>query len=88
LFTNLGVGFHTPFVDIVKVVSRNLRKFREIRGWSVIDLAKKCKVAKQTIYQIEDGTNWIGLKTVQKVCRELGIDQHELFQFDKRSTNN
>jgi len=75
-------------VEITDIVSKNLKYFREKRGLSVIDLAKICKVAKQTIYQIEDGTNWIGLKTVQKVCEALDIEEHELFQFEKRSTNN
>lgn len=69
-------------VKISKVLAHNLQVLRERHKLSVIELADKCKVSRQTIYQLESGDQWISLNLVDSLCKVYKIEEHELFQIN------
>lgn len=69
-------------VKISKVLAHNLQVLREKNGLSVMDIAKKCDVSRQTIYQLESGDQWISLSLVESLCKFYKIEEHELFQIN------
>ncbi|WP_303802770.1 helix-turn-helix domain-containing protein, partial [Alicyclobacillus macrosporangiidus] len=42
-------------MNIMKIVSHNLRTLRQARGWSISELERRSGVAKGTISQLESG---------------------------------
>jgi len=69
-------------IKICKILGQNLTFLRDKNNLSVIELAKRCGVTRQAIYQLESGKNWISLPLIVALCKFYKIEQHELFQFD------
>lgn len=66
-----------------KALGFNLKRFRQFKGLSQEDLAKKVGLTKDTISKVElEKQENIGLKYLSLICRELDISIEELFVED------
>jgi transcriptional regulator with XRE-family HTH domain len=57
---------------------RNLRKARQARGWSQVDLANRLGVTKSLISRIEQCRANVTLGTVEQLARALGVSPSHL----------
>jgi len=62
-----------------KFLGSQLRVFRDMRGLSQIELAERLSVSKETVGKIERGQAAPSFRTLDKLCRELGISPRSLF---------
>jgi DNA-binding XRE family transcriptional regulator len=63
----------------------NRKKIIETRirqGLTVADVAKKCNVSRQAIYQIERGTNRANPKVAKLIAETLDMEYDELFKIE------
>jgi DNA-binding XRE family transcriptional regulator len=56
-----------------KIFADRLTELRKAAGLSVADLAKRCGLARDTIYRLERGERHPLLETVQKIALALGL---------------
>jgi transcriptional regulator with XRE-family HTH domain len=71
--------------------SSNIKKFRNRRGWSQINLAEKLDISANFLSEIETGKGWVSPLTLAKLANALDIEVSELFEVNKEenpSTNN
>jgi len=66
-----------------KFLGSQLRVYRDLRRLSQIELAERMGVSKETVGKIERGTAAPSFKTIDSICRELGISPRNLFPADK-----
>lgn len=71
-------------LKIAKLFSHNLRVLREKHKMSVIDLADKCNVTRQTIYNLENGS-LPKPPQLEAICKVFKIEEHELYQLNTKS---
>lgn len=61
------------------MIGKNLKQYRESLGLSPRQLAKKCNVSAEWIYQVEQGTvTNVGLEKIAEVARGLGVSPNKL----------
>ena len=75
-------------MDIVKVFSSNLKKYRTNLGISQEAFAEKAGLHRTYISAIECGKRSIALENVQKIADALGIDTYLLFVNNAESEGN
>ena len=63
-------------------IDNNLAYYRQKRGLSAIELAKKIEVSRQTIYAMETGTYVPNTAIALKLARVLDVGVEDLFQLD------
>lgn len=73
-------------MDIIRVFSMNLKKYRTVIGLSQEAFADKAGLHRTYISAIECGKRSIALDNVQKIADALGIDTYLLF-IDGNSKN-
>lgn len=66
-------------MDIVKVFSKNLRKYRKEIGLSQEAFADKCGLHRTYISAIECCRRSISLENVQRIADALEIETYKLF---------
>lgn len=66
-----------------KFLGSQVKVFRDKRMLSQIDLADRIGVSKETIGKIERGAAAPSFRTLDKLCRELGISPRSLFPAEK-----
>ena len=66
--------------EINKIVGRNIRKYRERKGWKQDGLALRAKLHRAYIGQIERGEKNIGLINLEKIAKALEIDISKLIK--------
>lgn len=54
-----------------------IKKYREEKGFTQIELAKKAGIGNGTLAEIETGKNKSTSKTINKIITALGLDQNE-----------
>jgi transcriptional regulator with XRE-family HTH domain len=59
-------------------ILRNLRRIRELRAWSQVDLSQKTGIAQRTISELESGRRSPQPRTTRKLARALKVDPAEL----------
>lgn len=59
-------------------IGKNIKKIRELKGMSKIELASKVKKTRQTISAIENGLNKISISLLYKIANALSVDIKEL----------
>lgn len=69
-------------MKISKILAHNLTILRDKHRLSVIEVAERCKVTRQAIYQVESGNKWISLPLLESLCKLYKVEEHELFQID------
>jgi transcriptional regulator with XRE-family HTH domain len=63
-----------------------LRAAREARGWSQAKLAKEANASQTAISRLENGIGEGLGRTLQGVCRALGLTPEEVLREDDEST--
>lgn len=71
-------------LKITKIVSSNITLLREKHKMSVIELSKKCKVTRQTIYNIENGTHLPNQDLTSRLSSVFNVEEHELYQINTK----
>jgi transcriptional regulator with XRE-family HTH domain len=66
-------------MDLKQVFIRNLRKFRNTRGFSQMKLAELCDTEQNYIAEIEIGRRFPSLKLVEKIGKALNIEPYRFF---------
>ena len=70
-------------MDAVALLSRNLKRLRRLRGnISQEALADKAGVNRTYMGKIENGAHSVGLKTVDKLAKALGVRACDLIDPD------
>lgn len=75
-------------MDIIKVFSSNLKKYRTNLGISQEAFAEKAGLHRTYISAIECGKRSIALENVQKIADALGIETYLLFVNNAESEGN
>lgn len=70
-------------MDILKVFSTNLKKYRIERGYSQEHFAELCGMHRTYISSIERCQRSISLENIQRIADALEIDTYKLFLEDK-----
>jgi len=65
--------------DIREVLASNLKKFRQVRGWSQAKLAEKTGTSTQYIGMLEIMGKFPSSEMVHKLANALGVESPELF---------
>ena len=66
-------------MDIIKVFSTNLKKFRKIKGLSQEAFAELCGMHRTYISAIERQCRSISLENIQRIADALGVETYKLF---------
>jgi transcriptional regulator with XRE-family HTH domain len=66
-------------MDIVKVFSSNVRKYRTAKGYSQEVLAEKSGLHRTYISAVERGRRSIALENIQHIADALSVETHVLF---------
>jgi len=66
-------------MGLKQVFIRNLRKFRNSRGFSQMKLAELCDTAPSYIGEIEIGRRFPSLKLIEKIGEILNIEPYRFF---------
>ncbi len=65
--------------DIKKIFGRNVRKYREMMGWSQAELAEKIDVSTPFMTYIEHGNRGVSMETIEALAATFGISCKALF---------
>lgn len=73
-----------------KIVENNIKKYRELRGLSQIELSLIIGKTEKFIENLENGkyTKALNFKVLYMITKALGIEMKDLFTNDKESENN
>lgn len=74
-------------MDILKVFSTNIKKYRTERGYSQEHFAELCGMHRTYISSVECCRRSISLENVQRIADALEIETYKLFLEDKSSCN-
>jgi transcriptional regulator with XRE-family HTH domain len=66
--------------SIRSILSGNLRKLRNRREWSQMELAEKADISMNFLSEIERGLKWPYPETLQNLAEALGVEVFELFR--------
>ncbi|ACV60062.1 helix-turn-helix domain-containing protein [Alicyclobacillus acidocaldarius] len=72
-------------MNIMKIVSNNLRALRLARGWSISELERRSGVAKGTISQLESGYGNPTVATLWSLASALSVPFSDLIQTAKET---
>ena len=72
---------------IHQLISKNLRRFRESKKISQLDLALKADLTHNFINDIENCKKWVSAKTLAKLSRVLEIEPFQFFLPNNFSSN-
>jgi transcriptional regulator with XRE-family HTH domain len=67
---------------VVGILGRNIKYFRELRGLTQSEFAKKIGKSRNTINRLERGGTWLGLKTLSEIASLLEVDEADLFRIN------
>lgn len=61
-------------------IGKNVRKYRELKGWTLRELARRSGVAPSTISDIEN-ERWVPtIRILSKLAKALGISEDYFFK--------
>lgn len=67
-------------MDIHEVLARNVRVFREMRGWSQEELAERAEVHRTYVSQVERGLRNPTILIVARLARALKVSAADLLK--------
>jgi transcriptional regulator with XRE-family HTH domain len=67
------------------ILSANLKKLRNRREWSQMDLAEKANISMNFVSEIERGRKWPYPETLQNLAKAFNIAVYELFKPEDES---
>lgn len=66
--------------ELRKLLSVNIKLFRNRRGWSQAKLAEKLNISNNFLSDIETQKGWVSPLTLVKLASALDIEVYELFK--------
>jgi transcriptional regulator with XRE-family HTH domain len=66
--------------DLRKILSTNIKLFRNRREWSQAKLAEELEISPNFLSEIETGKGWVSPLTLVKLANVLDIEVYELFK--------
>jgi len=61
-------------------IGSQVRKYRNLKGWSLGELGERANLAKSTLSDIENDKAMPSIKALRRVAEALGIDLDYLFK--------
>ena len=61
-----------------EIIRQNIKKYRNERNLSQVQLAMKCSLSSEYLSEIERGKRAPSLKILFKIAEALGIEPHKL----------
>jgi len=74
-------------MDIIKVFSLNVRKYRTLLGLSQEQFAEKCGLHRTYISSIERFQRNVSLENIQRISTALGVEVYKLFMEENTNDN-
>jgi len=65
-----------------ELLGSNLRRFRGFLNLTQSKLAEKCELSTNFVNELENGKGWVSAESLDRICRELGIEHYRLFAPD------
>ena len=62
-----------------KLFSQNIKRYRQMKGWSQEKLAEKMSISTNYLSEIETGRGWVSPLSLIKMANALEIEVFELF---------
>ena len=66
-------------MDILRVFAENMKKYRQMKGFSQEEFAEKCELHRTYISAVERRKRSISLKNIQKIADALEVATYLLF---------
>jgi transcriptional regulator with XRE-family HTH domain len=66
--------------NLRKILSKNLRKYRNYRKFSQAELAEKLDISIPFLSDIENGKKWVSPRTLAKMADTFNIEAFELLR--------
>lgn len=60
-------------MDIKLKIGKNIKKYRNLRGWSQEKMAHECRIDRTYITSVENGKRNLSIETLQKIAIGLSI---------------
>ena len=70
------------------LLSRNIKRFRQRRGWSQAKLAEKMEISTNYLSDIETKRGWVSPLSLVKMANALEIEVYELFKPEETASDN
>ena len=74
--------------ELRSILGTNLRKYRNRRNWSQMELAEKADISMNFLSEIERGNKWPYPDTLQNLATALNVKVFELFKNENDAENN
>ena len=65
----------------VEIVTNNITRLREERGWTKMELARRTGIDQSNISRIEKATKHTNLDNLEKIATAFEIELYELFYY-------
>lgn len=62
------------------ILIRNMRRFREAKGWKKSDLARATGIDASHISNLENGKKHIGLELMEKIAIALDVEPYQMIR--------
>jgi len=66
----------------IEKIGRNVKRFREAKGLTQVELSVDANIASSTVGMIETAQNDMTLSKINAIANALGIEAYELLKFD------
>ena len=66
--------------EAIKRLGENVRKYRTLKGFTIVELAEKCEVDYTTISKIERGLVNTTVSMISIIAKVLIVDPGDLFK--------
>jgi len=66
--------------NLREIFSRNIKRFRQMKGWSQEKLSEKMDISTNYLSEIETGRGWVSPFSLAKLANALEIEVFELFK--------
>jgi len=66
-------------VNLRNLFSRNIKKYRQMKGWSQEKLAERMDISTNYLSEIETGKGWVSPFSLVKLANALEIEIFQLF---------
>ena len=70
------------------ILGANLRKHRNRRKWSQMELSEKAGISMNFLSEIERGQKWASSENLQNIADSLGVEVYELFKPENETEPN
>ncbi|MDR2433073.1 MAG: helix-turn-helix domain-containing protein [Treponema sp.] len=74
--------------DLRRILSKNLRKYRNYRQFSQVELAEKLDISVPFLSDIENGKKWVSPRTLAKMADVFHIEAYELLKPEQSMPDN